>query len=351
VKFFISRGLHLNRPVRPSETFDINAKLTLISGKGYESDTAIYMGKGEFLLSVGALEDDVEYGIRIKFDGNTYESALSKPLFTPEIDSVSWSQPERNGPVYFYVSTHDNTSDEAISFLWKYSEIWEFHAKYYTTVFMVPGMRQYYIIEPAPYYYCWKYIESNRYIIGSTKSLKENSIINKLLFHCYPGEKGRFTELYCLNAVQKTISKNAYDFFQNKIKLNEEMGGLFTPQPSEISGNITCMTDPDKKAMGYITVSKNITQKQIWIYPPEISHPPFPSVDISCPVISISDMDKYLTEKKIYFIDFVSSGFVPSGDMKPWEIDPFEWAPPNCTNCVLMGGSKKKPDFWPNDHE
>ncbi len=33
---------------------------------------------------------------------------------------------------------------------------------------------------------------------------------------------------------QRKISRGEYEYYQEKIKINEEMGGLFIPQPSEL---------------------------------------------------------------------------------------------------------------------
>ena len=33
---------------------------------------------------------------------------------------------------------------------------------------------------------------------------------------------------------QRALSKGEFEYYENKVKLSEEMGGLFTPQPSEL---------------------------------------------------------------------------------------------------------------------
>ena len=42
------------------------------------------------------------------------------------------------------------------------------------------------------------------------------------------------------------------------------MGGLFTPQPSELPTNITC-SDPSVKVIGYVGVSKNVALSRFYI--------------------------------------------------------------------------------------
>jgi hypothetical protein len=238
--------------------------LTIIGSNGYQSPSAKNIGKGEYLISAGELNDNVEYGIKIEYNGDIYQSTPSKPLHTPEIDSISWRQPEKEGDIFFYVSTHDDTEGTKF-FLWNFTEDWEIRAAYETETFYDPEKDSYYIVRPAPYYYCWKNnVHPQKTLTGSTEFLGENRIINKEFYSCAPLNE-RFSVLYCMTVYQKNISKEAYEYYQNKKKLNEEMGGLFTPQPSEIKGNITCITDPSKKVAGYVETVKNISQKRAFI--------------------------------------------------------------------------------------
>ena len=58
---------------------------------------------------------------------------------------------------------------------------------------------------------------------------------------------------------RRKISRGEYEYYQEKIKLNEEMGGLFIPQPSELPTNITC-NNSDKNVVGYVGVSMNVAK-------------------------------------------------------------------------------------------
>jgi len=350
VVFYLSLSFPMDSLYIPQENLNINAKLIMIGNNGYESAPAINSGRGVYKLNVGELDDNVEYGIRIEYDGNTYQSTLSKPILTPEIDSISWVQPENAGTIFFRVSTHDN-SNEAKFFSWSFTENWEITAEFNTTLFYDRDRNIFYSIYPAPNYYCWKSFESNTFIVGSTESLKENRIVNKPFYQNTP-EDSRFSMLYCITVYQKAISKNAYDYYLNKIKLNDEMGGLFTPQPSELSGNISCITDPSKKAMGYIEISKNTSQKRIFIYPGQLT---YPNTYYYCQAIANDSVNVILNENNFTYADFYMLGYRPAGsqiDVRYYpEIIPAEWASASCTDCIMGGGTKNKPDFWPNNHE
>ena len=346
--FYLSKSFPIDSVFNPYEGFVNNARLTLIGSDGYQSQSATNLGMGRYSLSTGTLDDNVAYGLQIEYDGNTYRSSLSKPLHTPEIDSVSWIQPEARGTIFFQISTHDD-KDGAKFYMWDYKEDWETAAYYYTTIFLNPADGTFYNIYPAPEYNCWKSAVSNEFLIGSTESLSENRIINKQFMQSDP-QSDRFSVLYCITVNQKAISKGAYEYYHNKITLNGEMGGLFTPQPTELSGNITCLTDPSKKVMGYIEVSKNTAQKRIFIYSGEIKSPPPYS---NCTTITQDSIKQIMSQYNYTYVDIYRMGYRPAvQDPRAYpDVFPSDWAYSDCTSCIAAGGSKNKPDFWPNNDQ
>ena len=349
--FHVSKSFSLDATNIPNDCFIDNANIVIIGSNGYKSLPAISQGKGTYRIPVGKLEDEVEYGLQIEYDGDTYQSTLSKPIYTPEIDSVSWIQPEKFGTVFFRISTHDDRTEPEF-FIWSYSEIWEVTAALYTTLFYDPGNDTFYFDYRAPYYYCWKKNESNKFLIGSTAAFIENRIIDQQLYERDP-EDSRFSVLYCVTVNQKAISRGAYEYYQNIVKLNEEMGGLFTPQPSDLGGNMTCITDPSKRIMGYIEAVKNTTQKRIFVNSEQIKRYGFYS-DCYNSTIPNDSVLAYIDKYKTTLAGYYRMGFQPAGsnDMRKYpEIVPLEWASAACTECTSNGGSKDKPDFWPNQHE
>ena len=340
VIFYLSEGFSLNTPDILRESDISDAVLILIGSNGYKSPPAIYQEKGNYRLSVGELEEDVEYGVQILYNGDTYQSTLSKPIHTPEIDSVSWTQSENYGNVFFYVSTQDDNSGSRF-FAWDYTEDWEITALFQTRIFFDPTWNVFFVNNSAPYFYCWKKSESEGFVFGSTELLKENRIINQPIYQRDVSSDDRFTMLYCVTINQRAISKVAYEYYQNIKKLNEGMGGLFTPQPLEFVGNISCMTNPAKKVMGYVDISKNTTQKRTFVYSAQITRAW--EINIACSTLPHSDGAGAALYK---------DGFRPVGDADPRYADivPEKWARDFCSDCTAAGGTKVKPDFWPNDH-
>ncbi len=345
VKFYLSKSFSLNESEIPVHSKNVQAKLVIVGNNGYKSNPAIYLGDGVYQMAIGELDFDVAYGIQIEYDGNIYVSTPSKPLYTPDIDSISWVQPVPEGDISFRISTHkDNTTPIYVK--WNYEEDWETMAHYRTIFFYDPQTDRFYNDESAPYYHCWKNNKQNKILIGTTESLTQNKIINKQLYQ-HDASDERFSILYSVKITQLAISKTAYDYYQNKLKLNEEMGGIFTPQPSDIYGNITCQTNPAKKVIGYVGVTKNITEKRIFLDTYEISRPIIYS---TCNVITPDSVENFMNQYRLTVKDYYNLGYRPLTEgMLPETSE--SWANGYCTDCTLKGGSKNKPDFWPNDHK
>jgi hypothetical protein len=311
---------------------------TTIRIKGKEIKTSAYQ------VYVEALDNNVKYHIKIEYDGNSYESTPSKPLTTPEIDNVSCILPEHNeGDVIVRISTHDNT-EGAKFFMWNYVEDWIITARYSTTIFYrrTPPNLGFDIKEHAPFYYCERNVASNKPLIVSTESLAENRIIDKELYrHNFIDD--RFTAHYSVIVYQKAISKEAYEYYQNVLKLNEEMGGLFTPQPSEIKGNITCTTDLSKKVIGYIEVVKNTTHKRIFV---DIEKAGITRPQVANHLCELVPHEEVIDKYKPY--DYYDLGYRPAGGPNAARTGPTHWTHRTCTDCRERDGTKPKTDFWPD---
>ncbi len=346
--FNLSKSFLLNDASIPQKALDVQAELIIVGSDGYQSRPATPLGKGAYQIEVGELDDNVAYGIQIKYDGNTYCSELAKPMKTPEIDSISWMQPENKETVAIRVSTHGSDSNSKY-YAWSYAEDWEIYAQYYTVVFYDPLKEEYYEDLSAPYYYCWKSNNRNKILIGTTESLVENRLINKQLYE-HSSQNSRFSMLYSVLVTQRAITKSAYDYYQNTMIFNEEMGGLFTPQPSEVGGNIICQTDPAKKVIGYVEILKNVSEKRIYIYRGDIQG----TATILCNLNSLDSVRNYMKEHELYKLSlYYGLGYRPVSYNAPngnYELID-GWTDAVCTDCRESGGTKNKPDFWPNDHK
>lgn len=341
--FYLSKSFSLDEEAPPEGYNDIYATLIVIGDNGYQSEPAQSLGNGIYKLAIGKLEEKVSYGIEVQYNGNTYQSDLTPALYTPEIDSISFAQTDEAGNVSIRVSTQSEGSTTTY-YHWEYVEDWEYAAFYKGTYFCDLSTGNFYDDYSFPHYYCWRNRNGKEILVGSTESFLENKIVNNEICN-YGWEDERFTVLYHIKIKQKAITKGAYEYYQNKAKLSEEMGGLFTPQPSELSGNISCTSNPSKKVIGFVNVIKNIEEQKMFIQPDQISKLP---VTYKCHYMSVEEANKIMSEEMISVYDFMRQGNHPMGSV---DMGITFWTLRRCVICEELGGTKNKPDFWPNDHK
>ena len=348
VEFNFSKSFGLDEDYPPEGYDDVSVNLVIVGDDGSRSSYAEYMGSGVHRIDVGALDPNTAYGIEFEYEGNTYRSELSKPLKTPEIDEVTWVQPVKEGEVAIRVSTQGDNSESHSYYLWDYMEDWEITVNYPSAVFFdaTTDPPYFYLDLSYPFLYCWKKYNNKDVLVGTTETLKENKVVDKKLFSREADD--RFSYLYRVIVRQQAISKAAYEYYLDKSKSNTGMGGLFTPQPSKIEGNITCITDNGKNVIGFVEVVNNIVEASMYISSTEVSIPPnyidCDGQDFSDVTIYPTDMEPYL---ELYSYGFRPSSYVYLGD-KPFAT---LWVKARCTDCTAKGGVKRKPENWPNDHE
>lgn len=345
VTFSLSKTFPLSEEVPPEGYNEVKATICVVGSNGYRSKPGVEIAPGQYRVAVGALDDDEVYWMEMECDGDTFRSEAESPLYTPAIDSVSFRQ-EGYGDIEFRVSTHDPGMGKQY-YTWNFEEDWEIAVRFDDVrLLYVPEENKVYDIKVNPYRYCWNRNVSSRVLIGNTEALSENRIVNRV-FHSVDPASEKVQELYCITLKQRAISKKAYDYYENKQKLGEEMGGLFTPQPSELSGNIVCTTNPARKVIGYVGVAHNVTYYRKFVAKAELSIPG----RLRCqePVNTIGLRT---------FRDYYMAGYRPIWwkvalpPLQP-EYAPSEayWSQADCVDCRTNGGTKNKPDFWPNDHE
>jgi hypothetical protein len=64
-----------------------------------------------------------------------------------------------------------------------------------------------------------------------------------------------------INVVQYALTEGGYNYLLSMKKNTEKTGGIFDPLPSELSGNIQCISNPSEPVIGFLscgTVSKKV---------------------------------------------------------------------------------------------
>ena len=300
-------------------------------------------GNGVYVSSSLNLNNNQKYHLTIKTqDGKEYASDFATVKRTPAIDSISWKR--ENGGVKIYVNTHDPQNNTKY-YHWKYEETWEFHAAYYSSLIYLydqagtpfaVGYRNADQSVDTTIHKCWNTVNSTNINLGSSEKLSEDLIYLPLIYIDPSSEK--LSVLYSFNVRQYALSHEAYLFFQKIKKNTEQVGSIFDPQPSELKGNIHCLSNPAEIVVGYIEVSEEKVQR-IFIRNDEL---PGWNYSTRCAFITIDNNPDSIQKNGVGLHPTTAYTFGAFGLIKQFFATPEE----NCMNCTLRG-TNVRPAFWP----
>ncbi len=316
-----------------------------VEGEDGSSSPLDDSGNGEYSIAQLTLNNGVEYRLHIRTtDGKEYASDYTPVKYTPLIDSITW-QIENDG-LRLYANARDPL-DSTKYYQWKYEETWEIHSAFYTSIkYIRDTIRTNAVIglvyrmpdltADTSLHKCWNTLISSTIILGSTEKLTSD-IVHLPVQYIEPKSE-KLSVLYSINLRQYAISHDNYLFLQKMKKNTEQLGTIFDPQPSEISGNIHCLTDPNEIVIGFIEATQEQV-KRIFIYNSQV---PGWGYDPDCVQIIIkNDLDSIAK----YGSDLYPT--TPQSLTGFGAIDKFfATNDKNCMNCTFRGVSQK-PDFWP----
>lgn len=330
-------SIKLSRSVGLTDNFDgdefvNNAKVQVEREDGSVYPCKLYNDRGEYMVDMGKLDMDNRYRLRISLDGKEYESAYLRPISTPQIDSISLRKDNTAGEIHLCVSTH-NTPDESKYYRWIYKENWEVKAEIFMAAERIGERVVIYDLQTANnYHYCWGKDSSKVMSLAGSDKLTENVISNKSLAS-YPPHDRRFSILYHVDVTQYALRREAYDYYSNLQKNIEESGGLFAPIPSEMKGNIICVSDPETHVIGYVEVACATNMSR---FMPEIKDYYTPE-QTGCASTIVQGWE-YEKNPDYGYVSY-----------NPLNMESNVYALRKCMNCELYG-SKSKPSWWPTPH-
>ena len=104
-------------------------------------------------------------------------------------------------------------------------------------------------------------------MLGSTAKLSQDIVY--LPIASIPKDHGSLSVLYSIKVKQYAWTKEGYNFLDIMRKNTEIVGSVFDAQPSQLNGNIHCVTDPTEKVIGYFNISP-VREKRIFINNSEV---------------------------------------------------------------------------------
>lgn len=282
-----------------------------------------------------------KYRVRIKTgDGKEYLSDFVAVKTTPPIDSIGWKQ--NDDGVQLYVNTHD-PANNTIYYRWDWDETWEIHSYYPSSLIYDPKSPQADAFGVRPREFpkedvsvCWRYGKSTTLLFASSAKLTAD-VIHEFPINEIPAGDDRLSVNYSILLRQYAMDKAAYEFYDLMKKNTESIGSIFDPMPSELRGNIHCITNPAETVIGYIAAA-TITQKRVFI-----AAPPGWNFRQGC-------LQEFVVKNpdstKTYF---AGGALIPISEEKRVEppADGYSASSGICVDCTTRGGSTQKPSYWP----
>jgi len=266
-------------------------------------------------------------------DGKEYFSKYISLKSSPSFDNVIWkAKPEG---VTIYVNAHDDTN-QTHYYKWIYEETWEYTSTYLSFWKMENGVPTY--RKPEDYVYtCWKTAREDQILITSTLRLNSD-VVSDFPIAMIPAGSQKLSHRYSILAEQRALDEEAYNYWQLLEKTTENLGGLFDPLPSQVTGNIYNESDLTEPVLGYFS-GGNVDEKRIFIAFSELPN----------------DLKFYIAPQLNCVMDVLAAGTISStigskvlidGSGQPM-ITQYTVSSSECVDCRVMGGVTIKPDFWP----
>jgi len=333
VQFRLSKTLPLtetdDNKVQFNDLLNVEANLA-VKGSDGTSWSGIARGKGVYEVEIGMLMPEVEYSVEIQYKGDTYQSEPQKPQEMVDIERVSFSQPDLAGPVSILLDTEE--AKDTQYFLWYFEEDWEIRAHFQTKDLYDSESNSVIHYKYPPVAQGWCYNALDDIMLGTTESNVSNKIVGKKI-QSIENIDPRISFLYSIRVQQRNLSKQEYEYYQVRTKLNNEMGGLFTPQPSELPTNITC-SNPTRKVIGYVGCNMGIAKSHLYIKEDEVLY----LENYTC------DVGK---DPEGSYADKFAAGFQISDNTEMG----IEWASVKCVDVRLFKADPMgRPDWWPNPY-
>ena len=296
-------------------------------------------GNGTYVSAGLNLDHSHTYRLDIKTpDNKQYQSDFEPVMITPAIDSIGFNittVPETGIQIYANMHSADNSLRY---YRWDYDENWEFYSKYISS-FISNGAS---IVGRTPdqeVSKCYSSDISADIVLGSSEKLSQNVLFQQpILFILSTSEK--IESRYRVVVRQYALTKEAFNFWTNLKKNTEQLGSIFDALPSEIAGNIRCISNASEPVIGYISVStvasktKFIYNAQLPSWVPDYPYPCF--IDTAGPKPHPPISLLVLNPDAFLAVDAIGPVINPIG---------YTFTSRQCADCTTRA-SKIPPPFW-----
>lgn len=312
---------------------EIDAQVSIISSNGATYPLTDSAGNGTYTTTPLSLDPTQQYHVSISTTtGETYSSDPVPCEPNPPIDSVYWRQPN---DLTLYVSTHDPT-DKIHYYRYDYNETWQ-HNSQLQSIWGVANGMIYPVDSLTQKDSCWTTDTSTNILLASSAAETQDIIAGFPLL-TIPNSDQRLEVVYSILVRQYALSESAFNYWQQIRTTTQDVGTLFDVQPTQLTGNIHCTSNPAEPVIGYISAT-NVQQQRIFILYEYLTNWLQNQAAFGCDTVMISYDD---------LNPFVYS--YPNPEYAPWYFitnGPLVLASKQCLDCTLLGGTNYPPPYWP----
>ena len=279
------------------------------------------------------------YRMKAVVEGETYISDWLEVLSPPLIEDIFITQAADKVNVQVAVTMRGG--DDATGYIgFTYEETWRFHTDYIgmydlDTRNWTVNKRE----TPYPNYWCWRTESSKGMHLLDFTEILGNRVV-KYPIITFPRTDSRNHEKYSINLTAVTLPKETFRYLKNLEQISEGNNSLFSPNPGEMTSNISCESDPDRTVLGYVTALRSTSFRKFANTNRFYSYQMPPTGYLFLPESRGEYREDY--ENGAYPVDFMS---LPRGENGEY-LEGVYWGPLRCIDCIAAGGTREKPDFW-----
>lgn len=317
------------------------------------SDGVVYPLQDNFVDLTGA---DISRDYRLVVEvtapfHRTYASQWASVQITPPIDSLVYDISEDGSTMDINVSTH--SEGPGGYYRWDAVETWEYRSGIYAHYFYAPAGtvykgKTYTQGTIIPYedednvFWCWNSECRSDVRNTSTVGLSDDRLVNYTLYSLSNTEQ-KISYIYFVELTQTRLSEEGYRYWEKMRSNSTDVGGLFSPEPSELRGNLVNVDDPDDLVLGYVGVA-TASRARMFIESYRLNFgywrgPLYGDFAIPWQLYESYYWSGYRVGYREDLNDDGSGGT-------------YYWFPGECVDCTRIGGgTKERPSWWPNNHK
>ncbi len=279
---------------------------------------------GTYSLSGVTPQPGEKYRLHIKTaKGVDYFSDYVPVIPTPPIDSISWRG--ENDGLQINVNTHDPKNSTRY-YRWEFDAAWEYTSSY-DSAYEIKNNRI--VDRTEPIFRCWGSEKSTNIMTTSTVRLSKD-VVSQFPLTFIPASSAKLGIKYSMLVRQIALSQTGYEYYDQLAKITQNIGSIFDPQPSQITGNIRSTTNASELALGFFRVG-TVETKRIFISRGQLPLWGTNTGTGSCTLDTLSASDVIRYQPAI---------------INTFELTQYLTTSIDCIDCRLRGGVTKKPDFW-----